>query len=66
MPGTSERTIPENNKTNNIARLIAKHPDDKELQRVLMQEIQLKSSDNARTPMQVSILPPSSQYNATY
>ena len=55
MPGTSKLTIPENNQTDNMTSLIAKHPNDKELQCVLMQEIQLKSRDNARTPMQVSI-----------
>jgi hypothetical protein len=30
-------------------------PDDKELHRITMQEIQKKSRDNARTPMQVRI-----------
>jgi hypothetical protein len=34
-------------------RLLEKHPDDKEMQRILKQQITLKSRDNARTPMQV-------------
>ncbi|KAN0104502.1 glycoside hydrolase family 13 protein [Hyaloscypha variabilis] len=34
--------------------LIAKHPDDKDMQRALKQQITLKSRDNARTPMQWS------------
>jgi hypothetical protein len=65
MPGTSKLTIPEYNQTDNMTSLIAKHPNDKELQRVLMQEIQIKSRDNARTPMQVSISR-SSQKKAPY
>jgi hypothetical protein len=65
MHGTSTPTLPEKNQADNMISLIAKHPNDKELQRVLMQEIQLKSRDNARTPMQVSI-PRSSQKNAPY
>jgi hypothetical protein len=65
MPGTSKLMIPENNQTNSMTSLIAKHPNDKELQRVLMQEIQLKSRDNARTPMQVNI-PRFSQKNVPY
>jgi hypothetical protein len=32
-----------------------KHPDDKELQRITKEQITLKSRDNARTPMQVSL-----------
>lgn len=32
--------------------LLRDHPDDKELQRITREEIQLKSRDNARTPMQ--------------
>lgn len=31
-----------------------RYPNDKELHRITMQEIQKKSRDNARTPMQVS------------
>jgi hypothetical protein len=34
--------------------LLAKYPDDKERQRIMKQQITLKSRDNARTPMQVS------------
>jgi hypothetical protein len=34
-------------------RLLEKHPDNKEMQRILKQQITLKSRDNARTPMQV-------------
>jgi hypothetical protein len=32
-----------------------KHPNDKELQRITKEQITLKSRDNARTPMQVSL-----------
>lgn len=33
--------------------MMKRYPDDKELHRITMQEIQKKSRDNARTPMQV-------------
>jgi hypothetical protein len=34
--------------------LLEKYPDDKERQRIMKEQITLKSRDNARTPMQVS------------
>jgi hypothetical protein len=44
--------------------LIAKHPDDKDMQRALKQQITLKSRDNARTPMQVRWFPRSGEFFA--
>jgi glycosidase len=37
----------------NKHRIVEKYPDDKEFQRITKEEIQKKSRDNARTPMQV-------------
>jgi hypothetical protein len=34
-------------------RILERYPDDKEKQRIVWQEITLKSRDNGRTPMQV-------------
>ena len=53
MPGKSEYSKDSERNLLIENRLITKHPDDKEMQRALKQQITLKSRDNARTPMQV-------------
>lgn len=53
MRGGSEYTTDSSRNMLNENSLLAKYPDDKERQRILKQQITLKSRDNARTPMQV-------------
>lgn len=42
------------NSADTFSSMMERYPNDKELHRITMQEIQKKSRDNARTPMQVS------------